>query len=863
MRWPIGTSGFMKRKTTKAVWPILLLVIILFVLSVLAPGEWRSVAINPNGKTKSNDSASTYPRQVIGQLPDGVELLSPSKVRTLVAGRTEASEPVAEPNTVAVALNRFATPRREVDIGPPVTRRFVPKAATMRTAPPAIEVEPRVEMRPPVSVVRLAHRDLPPCSEDSARKIIRRELGASPDVPTHWAYPHELAERVEALAARDDCTIWCDAVLGHLQHLASIESPNSNEVGPLLDDLRGLAAKALERANSSDDLDLRSDLGRTAHAIKRRLAIWDELYAIVSGQKSTISMTVTDSNHCREVIESLESELERLQDGRAWREYLLLDEAKDRLCGTGMPDTAECRDMAKRILLRMEYAALTPSQYSFLEQPVIREYAAELRRLAAEPVDYLLLIDALERYENEGKSEHAVHVAAAQQMLRWSESASIAELGYTLNAHYRNANLRISMSDDLINRFLPASISKEQEVEEVILGNPVYGQSETSMRLGLKLLPSTGSWRFALEASGEVDSRTYSRRGPATFYSAGGSEFQAEKWVVVHPHRIAERPTRAVAGSSTSLTGIETRLDPLPIVGEVTKAIARRRYYNKLPAARAESECKIARKASAELDKQVARQLEETRQMLEGHFRKPMQTLALNPIAFEMRTTESEAVARVRLAAYHQLAANSPRPTSPKGSWLSVQIHESALNNCIEQFGWQGQRVKLEDLYRQAGDLFKLPDAKTPEDLPEDVTVRFAKQDPLRVSFHDGRATLTLALAELSQGRKRWKNFIVRVHYRPVTEGTDGDLVRDSYVQLIGRLRFGDQVALRGIFSRVFSPAEPINLISRQLRDDPRLAGLALTQFAIGDGWIGIAVGPRPSKDHSLGHVRNVPHGQM
>lgn len=774
----------------------------------------------------------------------------------MVAEETQDPEPATEPDTAVAALDRFAAPRRLVEIGPPVTRRFAPEAVVGRTGPPAVEVEPNVERQLPVSVVRLAHRDLPPRSEDSAGEAIRRSTQSTPDLVTHWPYPAELAKRVESLSNREDCEAWCARVLKHLQHLASIEALDSNEIGPLLEDLGRLAAEGLDRANGSDDLDLRSDLGRTAHAIKRRLVVWERLRAIVSGQTSTVSMTVSDSDHCRQVIESLELELERVHHGGAWREYLLLDEAKRQFCGIGIRDTIECRKLAKRILLRMEYTVLTPGQYGFLEQPVICDYAAELRRLAVEPIDYLVLMDALERYENEGRSEHALHVAAAQQTLRWADSASIAELGLMLNAHYRNANLRIAISEDLLNRFIPTTAARVQEVDDVILGTSVFGQSETMTQLRLKLLPSSRSWRFALEALGEVNAQTYSSRGPATFYAEAESEFRAEKRVVVHPHRIAEHPAYAVAENSTSLTGIQTRLDPLPIVGEVTKRIARRRYYTKLPAARSESERKIAWRAGTALDNEVAQQLAETRQRFADNFRHPMQTLAVNPVALEMRTTKNEAIARVRLAAHDQLAAHSPRPTSPEGSWLSVQIHESALNNCIEQLGWQGRRVKLKDLYREVGDLFNLSDAKIPEELPNDVTVRFAQQDPLRVSFHDGRMTLRLALAELSEGRKRWRRFIVRVHYRAATEHPDADFVRDSYVELIGRLAFRDQVALRGIFSRVFPRAEPIDVISKRLRDDPRLQGLTLTQLAIGDGWIGIAVGPKHSASLSMSGAR-------
>ncbi len=849
----------MKREMTKTVWPILLLVITLFVLSVLAPSEWRSVAVSPSGETKLAGDASAYEEHPTGeslltsdgrrdrvpvQLPEEIDLLSPLEVRTLVSEQFESSAPSADPDPAMGALDRFAAPRRVVEIGPRITSQFVPEAAVSRTTPPAIAVGPDVASQPSVGVIRLAQRDESPSTVDSTRKVTKRPLESTPAVVTNWPYPTELANRIEALSSRDDCLSWCKEVTGHLQQLASIESPESDEATRLLERLRDLASKGLEVANSSDDLDLRSDLGRTAHAIKRRLVIWDQVCTIVSGRNAPIIITLTDRDRCQEAIESLDSKLEQIQFGRKWNEYLLLDEAKRLLCSGSTRETAECRKVAKQVLLRMEYAALTPAQYGFLQQPEIAKYAAELRRLAVEPVDYLLLMDALERYENDAKTENTVHIATAQQMLRWADSGRISKLGYALNAHYRNANIRIAVSEDLLNRYIPKSATEKREVNDVILGNPVFGQSETVTQLRLNMLPSSRSWRFALEASGEISSHTHSSRGPATFYSAVEAKFQAEKRIVMQSHRIVDHPAYAVAENSTSLTGIDTRLDPLPIVGELSQAIARRSYQRKLPAARSAAENRIASRAGTALDTTVAERLAEKRQKLARHFHQPMRTLALNPIALEMRTTENEAVARVRLAAHDQLAAHSPRPTSPKGSWLSLQVHESALNNCIQQFGWQGRRVKLIDLFGEVGDLFGVSDMEIPEDLPENVTVRFARQDPLRVSFRDGRATLTLALAELSEGRSRWRNFIVRVHYRPATEQPDADLVRDSYVELIGRLGFRDQVALRGIFSRVFSRTQPFNAISKRLRTDPALEGLRLTQFAIGDGWVGIAIGP-------------------
>ena len=51
-------------------------------------------------------------------------------------------------------------------------------------------------------------------------------------------------------------------------------------------------------------------------------------------------------------------------------------------------------------------------------------------------------------------------------------------------------------------------------------------------------------------------------------------------------------------------------------------------------------------------------------------------------------------------------------------------------------------------------------------------------------------------------------------------------------------------MALRGIFSKVLSRQRKLNLLPATLADDPRLAGLEVTQLAVEEGWIGLAIGP-------------------
>jgi hypothetical protein len=136
---------------------------------------------------------------------------------------------------------------------------------------------------------------------------------------------------------------------------------------------------------------------------------------------------------------------------------------------------------------------------------------------------------------------------------------------------------------------------------------------------------------------------------------------------------------------------------------------------------------------------------------------------------------------------------------------------------------------------------------KTDED---DISITFAPIDAARVRCDQGQVVVSLSIARLSRQGQTWEDFQVRAFYRPVVRGRTASLVREDAIHLIGdRVQGRAQFALRGIFGRVFSKDQPIPLIPARVATDPRVAGLAVTQLVIEDGWIGLALGQdRPER---------------
>jgi hypothetical protein len=514
------------------------------------------------------------------------------------------------------------------------------------------------------------------------------------------------------------------------------------------------------------------------------------------------------------------------------------------------------------MLYRLRSTQLSAAQDEFLHLPPFAALHEQLHHRASQTPDLAALLDAIEQYEHDELSAESEALARQYDELRWSPAAGVRELAEIVNTYYRNANIRVALSAEMINRMLPKEQAQYEPVQDVILGADVSGDSHTQTRLRLVLLPDRQRWRLGLEAKGSVASNTASSKGPATFYQDGTSFFLARKQVTVDRRGIRVGNAEAQADVNSNLNDFETDFDGIPLLGSLVRSVARSQYDSSQSAARAEVEGKIIGRATTELDRAVAERLEKAKQDFQAKLVDPFQKLHLDPTAVDMETTEHRLIARYRLAGRDQLSAHTPRPQAPGDSILSVQIHETALNNVLDHLNLAGRRIELHELFKEMTSRFNATTAtepvEVPEDLPENVFVTFADEDPVRVDCQDGRVRLQIRLAELSQGTKhRWQNFTVRGYYGPTADQLDANLARDGIIELIGeKLRFSDQIALRGIFSRVLSRNRQLNLVNNQIRQSPQLKDQQVTQFVIHDGWIGVALGPKTAGREAVLHPR-------
>lgn len=452
------------------------------------------------------------------------------------------------------------------------------------------------------------------------------------------------------------------------------------------------------------------------------------------------------------------------------------------------------------------------------------------------------LLETLERHESASNASDASRAGAILAALEGVGPAT-GDFVEAVRGQYVAANVRVAVHQKFVERILPPTRVTSAPVEDTVLGRQVRGSSRVAQSTAVRFRPDDDGISVVLEVRGQVASRTITESGPVALTSRGTSSFTVRKPVTVDEAGLILGKAVGSAAARSQLADIHTNFDGVPIMRSLVRTIARNQHDENLPEANREVTEKIVSRACREVDQQVEPRLVEAAERIRTQAWGPLVRLGLDPTPVALETTDGIAMARLRLAAPDQLAAFTPRPRAPVGSMLSVQVHESAVNNALDRLGVAGRRLPLEELVTLLCDRIGI-ESSTPEDLPEDVTVQFADVQPLRVHYRDGLVHVRVALDTLESGRRSWHDLVVGVTYRPKAQAPQVFLEREGPVHIGGPGRQGRaEIALRAVFGKIFPKERAVPLVPESFATDPKLADLKVLQAVAADGWLAISIG--------------------
>lgn len=774
-----------------------------------------------------SDSADAQPKDVVA-IAEPIEVEGPTMV--VPEGKIGASTVEAtEEESKASTNDASETPQKQVHRLPIIVANIPSREPTL----------PREEFRAP---------DYPSTDNASAsndpQTISRKK--AEHNVDDSWKDPETLLEDLRELAAIEATSRWAKETIAQITALGAAMGKDADQSSAALKRLENLRDQTPQLAVKISDKNAVRKLKKAGYSLGRRMDVWQQMLQLdkpIADSAETVEMDPNQLALCLAKVDLLTADS---KEGRAWRDFLLVDALKESAKRNPSFDDRQTQQIAQQVLERLAQTPLTPKQQTFVTTGPVAAWRKELRYWAAEPVGAASVLQAIEEYERTCLPSNAQRLAKDCQNLTLSLSPERRDLAKRVDLHYRNANFRLALSEELINKLIPERNLEYALVADTVQGLPVRGESLMSTEVSVRMSPDPRHVRVVLEVKGEISSATTADAGAARFHNDSESFYVARKPMQIDMDGVSVWPSEVGVENNTDLRGVDTPFDWIPLVGASARWMAKTASEQSKSAASQEVKQKIAAQARARIDTEARERLTEFVDRMNQRVFDPLNSLALDPQLIEAVTDEKRFTMRLRLAGEDQLGSHTPRPQAPSDSLASVQLHESVLNNGIQRLQLNGRKFTLGELSQHIADRLSRPNAWEINPEHADVAITFAEQDAVIVRCQNDQIVLTLSIADLSKGNKHWRNFKIRALYRPEVSGRSAQLVREGVIQLIGdRLNFSSQVVLRGIFARALSKNNVWDLVPAKIANEPKLADAAITQFLIDDGWIGVALGPK------------------
>jgi|GEM_PF-815325 len=849
-------------------WPFLVILVILFILSATSPRAWRIVERPDPPRPKREHLAMAS----LAKDADGV-----TKQQSRGAGDSESStadghraqQNIDAPSAGSLSATSsslkedgFSSLDVQRAVGDDGSQRHVAQEQREPAGDLASELDNDFAAGDMNEPMRIEAEDHSEDAEGAESPQMLADADASADesadessVATErlWTPPDSLLALVESLSNVDALRTWAASVSDQIDKLGTALEQDSSQVGVLLDELQRSVDRSSDlQMNVDENSQVAGQFRQARYALIRRLALWKAIH-LAGGLKVELAKSYdADWQRLSDRIAALNTRLGTGQTAQMWREFLNVDAVSEvvrafRKTPSEQSDAdRKILEVARASLARIDQQELNPEQQALLQEPVFEDYLKELRFWQGQALTGAELLRNIETFEAKGLVSDGQQILNHYYRLSQSSEERSRWIGQCLNYLYRNANVRIVITAELLNRLVPQRPSEYRPVSETILNRPVYGSSLAQTNVAFRLIPDRERARLALIVRGEVTSVTYSNAGPATVWNDGYGQYVAKKAIEITPRGLKAEPAVIDVQNSVRLRDVSTSLDSVPVLGFLTQEVARDQVARRRLEASEEARWKLAATALREIETETEGRFEELNERLARDVLGPLYGLNLSPTWVGAETTNDRIVLRIRLGSAMQPGGHTLRPFALANSLASCQIHESTVNNFLAQLKLEGRTFTIAELQTKLREKLRLPELERPEDNPHaDAKITFANRDAVRVEFRDGRLNVVLSVAQLMSSPNRWENFQVRAVYKPEIDHDHIQFVRDGVIQLVGPMDMRSQIALRGVFSKTFSKERPWQVSPGFLEKNPNLSDLTVTELTLEHGWLGFSVGSR------------------
>lgn len=659
---------------------------------------------------------------------------------------------------------------------------------------------------------------------------------------TRWVSTKLLDKALEQVSAQPVIADWASKTKQILEAVATAELTSQQRIVQisLLDQQRRRIDLLYQRIAKSvlaeDDRRLIFDqLQQLNHQLVRRTVTW-----------SAIAKLQGDAGEATQQPELQPVEFVLSGVNSQWSSYLLLDELR---AAFALPadDQKAKRLAARHTLARVFSVALKPVQAKYVQSLFSEADIQLLKSYASRKVDPSRIANRLELYETHPGSRSGFLLNDVLQDLLWSDDPAYRHAADVIQLYYRNGNFRLTISEAFMNRLLPQLPTIAEPVSEMIQGALVSGRSRVSNEVIVNLVPDAHQLNFQIQTNGRVQSDTVAKTKGFRIINQGHATFDVYKKISVNANGIdASQKAYSTSTARQLLVGIQSKIDNVPVFGKLARRVAEKKVHEQSPEANQMFRRKVTQAAEARVEEEIAKQVDVVRAAANKNLLQPLIALDLNPTPLGLKTTESEIEIRYRLAGRDQMAANTARPATSNRSMVTIQLHQSLVNNVIARLGLNGGSFTGQELAKHLQDVLGLDVDASSDENQEDAQFKFAELDPIRIDFKDGRVNVVINLDSLQVGgaAKPIRRLSITAAYTIEADGMQVRLTQDDTGTRVTsrgkRLRLGDRAVVSTVMKMLFEPSYSLNALPKKFRERPQAQSLVISSLIVYNGWLAV-----------------------
>jgi hypothetical protein len=239
----------------------------------------------------------------------------------------------------------------------------------------------------------------------------------------------------------------------------------------------------------------------------------------------------------------------------------------------------------------------------------------------------------------------------------------------------------VRVSRDFLEDYVERQVNRTKPVHDYILGTRIVGESDTSGKTRLELLPNRGRLSGKISFDGTVHARTQGYNGPVVLHQISDSTFRATKTIALDGSGLNVAPTITMAPTRLTTTSIDSSLPRLR--GRIATRIAWRRVGS----SQGEAESITGQHTAAIISSDFDERTNESLAKLQEVFRSKIPELNSDqgPLTAEVRfrtNKDSVEMAMVRVDAVD--AERKLRPPVVEGNPdVAVRVHRAMLTQAI------------------------------------------------------------------------------------------------------------------------------------------------------------------------------------